>query len=276
LLRGAIKHLARDSGIGRVQRLGHLLEDIDVLVARSASLISALLRTRPLGTAAPTSILVKTSVHTGPPPESAARLAAGRLRGCVISGLPYGSVFRRRRILKLRTCLVALAVASTTIVGVVAVAGSASADDARLSDILSGWQPGKCIDVDRAQNANGTPIQLWACNGTAAQRWRWQGDTVFSAFDGKCLDVAGGSRSDGALVQLYQCNDTGAQQWLPDPTGRLVNPQSGKCLDVQGWGSTNGTRLQIWTCTEGINQVWWSNGIPNLPRWYWVLMRQVN
>ena len=30
---------------------------------------------------------------------------------------------------------------------------------------------GKCVDVAGAANANGTPVQLYDCNGTNAQRW---------------------------------------------------------------------------------------------------------
>jgi len=57
-----MKQVARDKD-RQVHRLGHQREGIDVLVARASSLHGALLRTRPLSTAAPTSILVKTGVH---------------------------------------------------------------------------------------------------------------------------------------------------------------------------------------------------------------------
>ncbi|MFD6347216.1 RICIN domain-containing protein [Streptomyces roseolus] len=30
---------------------------------------------------------------------------------------------------------------------------------------------GKCVDVAAASSANGTAVQLYSCNGTAAQRW---------------------------------------------------------------------------------------------------------
>ncbi|MFE1930906.1 ricin-type beta-trefoil lectin domain protein [Streptomyces sp. NPDC059474] len=30
---------------------------------------------------------------------------------------------------------------------------------------------GKCVDVAGANSANGTPIQLYDCNGSAAQQW---------------------------------------------------------------------------------------------------------
>ncbi|WP_406674751.1 lectin [Nonomuraea sp. N2-4H] len=115
---------------------------------------------------------------------------------------------------------------------------------------------GKCVDVAGAETANGTPIQLWDCNGTAAQSWTWNSDGSVRAL-GKCMDVTAGSTANGAKVQLYDCNGTGAQRWTYDSgTGQIVNPQSGKCLDATDVSSANGTRLQIWDCTGGTNQRW--------------------
>lgn len=114
---------------------------------------------------------------------------------------------------------------------------------------------GKCIDVAAANTANGTAIQLYDCNGTAAQRWTWAADGSVRAL-GKCLDVAGGGTADGTRVQLYDCNGTAAQRWVFSAAGDIVNPQADKCLDATGVSSTNGTPLQIWQCTGGPNQKW--------------------
>jgi glucosylceramidase len=114
---------------------------------------------------------------------------------------------------------------------------------------------GKCVDVAGANSANGTQIQLWTCNGTAAQRWTIGTDGTIRALN-KCMDVSGGSTADGAKVQIWDCNGTGAQQWRSTAAGELVNPQSGKCLDAAGPSSADGTRLQIWSCHGGANQKW--------------------
>src|SRR6266545_1291876 len=114
---------------------------------------------------------------------------------------------------------------------------------------------GKCVDVAGANTANGTPIQLWDCNGTAAQRWTIGSDGTIRAL-GKCLDVSGGRTANGTVVQLWDCNGTGAQQWRLTATSDIVNPQANKCLDATGVSSTNGTRLQIWDRTGGANQKW--------------------
>ncbi|MGN9891900.1 chitosanase [Micromonospora sp. L31] len=114
---------------------------------------------------------------------------------------------------------------------------------------------GKCVDVAGANPANGTPVQLWDCNGTAAQAWTvGNADGSIRAL-GKCLDVTAASTADGAKVQLYDCNGAGAQKWAAS-NGALVNTGSGKCLDTTDWSTANGTRLQIWSCSGNANQRW--------------------
>ncbi|MFF4232648.1 ricin-type beta-trefoil lectin domain protein [Streptomyces sp. NPDC001820] len=115
---------------------------------------------------------------------------------------------------------------------------------------------GKCLDVAGGSSADGTAVQLWDCNGSAAQRWTVRADGTVQAL-GKCLDVTAGSTANGAKVQLYGCNGSGAQQWRHEAsTGDLVNVPADKCLDVSDNPSANGARAQIWSCTGAANQKW--------------------
>ncbi|MFI5972251.1 lectin [Streptomyces sp. NPDC051452] len=114
---------------------------------------------------------------------------------------------------------------------------------------------GKCVDVAGANPANGTPVQLYDCNGSAAQAWTTGSDGTLRAL-GKCLDVAGNGTADGSVVQLWDCTGGPNQKWTVSGAHDIVNPQANKCLDVTGNTSANGTRLQIWTCTGGANQKW--------------------
>ncbi|MFD3533299.1 lectin [Streptomyces sp. NPDC058664] len=114
---------------------------------------------------------------------------------------------------------------------------------------------GKCLDVDNAQTADGTKIQIWTCNGTAAQRWSVPGDGTLKVL-GKCLDVSSGGSADGTKVQLWTCNGSGAQKWAPQADGTLRNPQSGKCLDASGGTWNDGVPVHLWTCHTGPNQKW--------------------
>jgi glucosylceramidase len=113
---------------------------------------------------------------------------------------------------------------------------------------------GKCADVNGASSTNGTAIQLYDCNGTAAQQWTSTGGTYQAL--GKCMDVTAAGTANGTKVDLYDCNGTGSQQWTKGANGTLVNPQSGRCLDATGPSSANGTALQIWDCTGAANQLW--------------------
>ncbi|WP_033216071.1 chitinase [Kitasatospora phosalacinea] len=114
---------------------------------------------------------------------------------------------------------------------------------------------GKCVDVAAASSANGTAVQLYDCNGTAAQQWTVGTDGTVRAL-GKCLDLTSGGTANGTQAQLYDCNGTGAQQWQAQANKTLVNPASGRCLDATGPSSANGTRLQVWDCFAGANQQW--------------------
>ena len=114
---------------------------------------------------------------------------------------------------------------------------------------------GLCVDVRGASSANFTPVQVYTCNGTGAQRWTVAAGNTLQAL-GKCMDINGGGTGNGTTVDLYDCNGTGAQVWQPQSGGALYNPQSGKCLDDTGWSTTPGTQLQIWSCSGNANQHW--------------------
>ncbi|MEU0146122.1 PQQ-dependent sugar dehydrogenase [Streptomyces sp. NPDC006288] len=114
---------------------------------------------------------------------------------------------------------------------------------------------GKCVDVDAGASVDGTQIQLYTCNRTAAQRWAVGTDGTLRAL-GKCMDVSGAGTANGTKVQLYGCNGSGAQKWTPQGDGTLKNPASGKCLDAEGVSSADRTRLHLWACGTGANQKW--------------------
>lgn len=118
---------------------------------------------------------------------------------------------------------------------------------------MTGYQ-GLCLDVSGASSADGTPVQVYGCNGTNAQTWTLTSSNQLQAL-GKCLDVSAAGMANGTLVQLYTCNGTGAQTWQHQSNGEYVNPNSEKCLDDTGFGGS-GTHVQIWTCTDSSNQQW--------------------
>jgi len=118
---------------------------------------------------------------------------------------------------------------------------------------VTGYQ-GLCLDVRAAATADGTPVQVYTCNGTGAQTWTATSSNQLQSL-GKCLDVTGAGTANGVLVQLYTCNGTGAQTWVHQSNGEYINSNSGKCLDDTGFGGS-GTQVEIWTCADSSNQQW--------------------
>lgn len=112
---------------------------------------------------------------------------------------------------------------------------------------------GGCMDVAQGSVESGTAIQLWECNGTAAQQWTLEADGSIQAF-GKCLDVRAGDTENGTKVHLWDCHGGANQQWIAQD-GVLIDSNSGRCLD-DPLDSPNGTQLQIWDCHGGANQQW--------------------
>ncbi|HEV8565661.1 MAG TPA: ricin-type beta-trefoil lectin domain protein [Actinoplanes sp.] len=156
---------------------------------------------------------------------------------------------KRRR---LRPRVLALTI-SALVVGALGILGITNAMAATAGPITG--LGGKCVDVAGANSANGTPVQLYDCNGTNAQNWTvGNSDNSIQAL-GKCMDVIPAGTANGTKIQLYDCNGTNAQKWTVSG-GALVNTGSGKCLDATNWSSANGNQLQIWSCTGGANQQW--------------------
>src|SRR5437016_1346896 len=100
----------------------------------------------------------------------------------------------RRSVYPCRMLIVAATVAlGAAVLGIVVLAPRTSAFAA--TGAITGFG-GKCVDVSGANNANGTRVQLWTCNGTNAQSWTLGTDGTIRAL-GKCLDVSGGSTTNG-------------------------------------------------------------------------------
>lgn len=86
--------------------------------------------------------------------------------------------------------------------------------------IRSATNDGFCLDADLATiGGNGTRIQLWTCNGTNQQKWKFNGSVagpIQSIYNGRCLDGdLGQINNNGAKVQLWDCNNTAQQGWGP-------------------------------------------------------------
>lgn len=178
------------------------------------------------------------------------------------------SVLRRKRGSghhRIPRVLTAVALVATTVTGVeFAAQGSASAQTAAAAAIPTGYTTvvnkgsGKCVDARSAASADGTAVQQYTCNGSAAQNWQLVATSdgyyrVNSNLDAtKAWDVTDVSTADSATVQLWTYSSGNNQQWLPvaeaDGAYHFVNRNSGKCLDVPGASTTDSVQLAQYTC----------------------------
>ena len=123
-----------------------------------------------------------------------------------------------------------------------------------VGQILASVAAGLCVDDSAASTVNGSPIQIYQCNGTAAQQWTVTGGTLRVL--GKCMDVTAAGTANSTKVQLFDCNGTGAQVWQPQANGSLLNPASGRCLNDPGASTANSTQLEIFDCNGTTAQRW--------------------
>ncbi|KAF9475158.1 hypothetical protein BDN70DRAFT_841310 [Pholiota conissans] len=126
-------------------------------------------------------------------------------------------------------------------------------------EIHPGSSVTKCLDVRGANFANGTPVQIYDCNGTKAQKWFViRGSTkVQLAGTNFCLD-AGSSPASGVGLKIWQCyNNLAAQQWFYTDDNRIDLEGQGQCMDLTNGVLTNSNQVQTWQCTNfNNNQVW--------------------
>ncbi|CAA7263867.1 unnamed protein product [Cyclocybe aegerita] len=117
----------------------------------------------------------------------------------------------------------------------------------------------KCLDVQGALFQNGTPVQVYDCNGSPAQTWDYiRGSTkVQLRGTNYCLD-AGSSPGNGVHMKIWTCyGGLSAQQWYYTDDSRIALQGQGQCLDLSGGNLSNGNYVQTWQCGGGnTNQIW--------------------
>ncbi|MFI8003106.1 glycoside hydrolase domain-containing protein [Streptomyces sp. NPDC086010] len=70
---------------------------------------------------------------------------------------------------------------------------------------------GKCLDVDQGSSADGTKIQTWSCNNSAAQQFALTPDGNLRGL-GKCAEISGGTENHASVV-LWSCHGGPNQKW---------------------------------------------------------------
>ncbi|MCH4843595.1 RICIN domain-containing protein [Bifidobacterium pseudocatenulatum] len=122
------------------------------------------------------------------------------------------------------------------------------------------------MDVSGASRSNYGNVQIWAGNGTNAQKWKVTHDsngyvTLTSVNSGKVLDVNGGVSANGTNVQQYDSNGTYAQKWIAvkNSDGSYTFQSAlaeNIVLDVSGASTSNGANVQLYAANGTNAQKW--------------------
>lgn len=114
----------------------------------------------------------------------------------------------------------------------------------------------KCLDLSGGLATAGRKIQLYSCNTSPAQSWRFSpspGATqtdpdrgTLNVYDTWCVQPA--ANTAGSAVQLQKCDGSAAQELKRNATGQLTHVASGLCLAVQGGDSANSTPIVLAGC----------------------------
>ncbi|MCX3058581.1 endo-1,4-beta-xylanase [Streptomyces beihaiensis] len=132
---------------------------------------------------------------------------------------------------------------------------------------VSSAAAGRVLDVPAGQTANGTRLQVWDANGTAAnQQWRATENsdgsyTLTNIGSGRALDEPGGQTGNGTRMEIWDANGGANQHWRAtrnsDGSYTLINVASGRALDLPAGQTANGTYVQVWDSSGAANQHWY-------------------
>ncbi|WP_405994757.1 protein kinase domain-containing protein [Streptomyces sp. NBC_00986] len=120
-------------------------------------------------------------------------------------------------------------------------------------------------DVARCLDAHVTAVQVWACNGTAPQKWalfRVPGHNsqylVVNQGNHACLDADASTVGQNfSKIRARSCDGLSAQRWQLGNGGTLVSAPDGFCLDAEASESgKDGQTVQTFGCAGSSNQVW--------------------
>jgi hypothetical protein len=113
---------------------------------------------------------------------------------------------------------------------------------------------GKCLNDAGNRTANGTPVNIGACNGTSSQTWTVVPDRTLR-IHGKCLGISGSAKVSGAKAVLTTCSGYASQQWTVGTGAGLANGTAGLCLAGSSSG-TGGVQAWISPCKGKVSQKW--------------------
>ena len=113
-----------------------------------------------------------------------------------------------------------------------------------------GADGGLCLDLNGGVAVDDNHVQVFECNGTAAQVWTLATDGTLRVVD-KCAQVAA-----DATVHITGCDNREAAQWRAGKNQALVNIATNDCLTDPAAGTRSGAGVQVADCAGAGNQRW--------------------
>lgn len=114
----------------------------------------------------------------------------------------------------------------------------------------------KCLDLSGGKRVQNTPVNLYACNGTASQKWSFQvepgqpdPDLGTMTFYDDTWCVAPGSSAAGAGLQLHRCDGSAGQKIKRNASGQLVHVGTGLCVAVKDGATADSTSTVLAACS---------------------------
>lgn len=114
---------------------------------------------------------------------------------------------------------------------------------------------GRCLDISGGINQNETNVQIYQCNNSKSQKWRWTRSGQIKNIMGRCLDIAGIDITNNSNIEIYQCGSSQTQIWENISNNR-IRSSTGFCLDIVNGVNANKTNVQLYRCKNTTAQQW--------------------
>ncbi|GAA2583137.1 hypothetical protein GCM10010435_71120 [Winogradskya consettensis] len=108
---------------------------------------------------------------------------------------------------------------------------------------------GYCLDLNGGVAVDTNHVQVFDCNGTAAQVWTLDTDGTLRV-SGKCAQS-----SDDTRVRITTCRGQDTTLWRVDGA-TVINVATGTCLTDPAGGNRLGAGVRTTTCNGSSNQRW--------------------
>ena len=111
-----------------------------------------------------------------------------------------------------------------------------------------------CLYDARGSAASGTKVEVWSCNGEAAEQWTYLPDAgpdseATLLIHGQCATIRKAGPGHSPMVVLEKCTGAASQQWtLQLGTEWLANIAFNGCMDDAGGSTSNGTWVGVSAC----------------------------